>query len=205
MRSRALIIVLSVVTSMAAISGPAHAKGVQRATVTGPKLDAPLVFTMNDDLDGVEAFVQETGIYPSLFETSPNPIVQSQPTMVLGPRYDVAYVMRVPGRPASVVHQDLYPYAQPDPVTYTAPGQPTIDHSTSIGGWYVSGPTLLPLLISKGLPDRGPAAAPASTPASSDPGSSAPWLVLGLAAAAVAALVGGNVLVQRRRMPSPNA
>lgn len=221
MRFRAVIVVLGVITSIVAISGAAHAKGVQRATVTGPKLDAPLAFTMNDDLDGVEAFVQETGIYPSLFETSPNPIVQTQPTKVLGPRYDVVYVMKVPRRPASIIHQDLYPYAEPGPVTYTAPGQPTIDHSKSIGGWYVSGPTLLPLLVSKGLPDRGSragepdaeegpaetpaAAAPASKPAPSDPGSSAPWLVLGLAGAAVAAVVGGNALVQRRRVASPNA
>ena len=204
MRSRTSLVALAAVVAILLVPGSASAKGVQRATITGPNLDAPITFRMNDSLDGVEALVNATGIYPSLFETQPNPVVQSQPTKELGPRYDVAYVMKVPGRKASVVHQDLYPYAQPDPVAYTAPGQPVFDGGRSVGGWYVAGPSLLPMLVSKGLPepatdpgasqdsedaaDDAAAVVPPAQLPPDDPSSSAPWLVLGVAGVAVAAL-----------------
>jgi hypothetical protein len=201
MRSKSMVL-LVVLTVVGMFPGAAHAKGVRRATVTGPGLDSPITFRMNDPLDGVEAFVNETGIYPSLFETQPNPVVQSQPVEKLGPRYEVAYEMSIPGRKASMVHQDLYPYAQPHPVTYTAPGQPTIDGGESIGGWYVSRSALLPLLVSKGLPavgaadesasDGGAGTAELSKLPRGEPASSSPWalfVVTGIAALAVTGLV----------------
>lgn len=203
MRFRKSFVALVAVTAVVMISGVAEAKGVQRATVTGPGLDSPITFRMNDSLDGVEAFVNQTGIYPSLFETQPNPVVQSQPEQNLGARYEVTYVMKVPGRKAAMVHQDLYPYAKPDPVTYTAPGQPTIDGGTSVGGWYVAGPSLLPLLVSKGLPDSPARPDSAAAPAASKAGSSSSvpiplWLVLGLASLVALTLIGRTALLRRR-------
>jgi hypothetical protein len=203
MKSRVLIVILGVVAALAASTGSALAKGIQRATVTGPKLESPLVFRMNDPYDGVEALVGETGIYPSLFETEPNPVVQSQPVDELGPRYEIEYVMKVPGRSAAVVHQDVYPYTPIGPVTHTAAGQPVIDGGTSVGGWYLSGPRLLPLLVSKGLPE--PASDPASGPIEEPSGLPAILTVAGVTILLAAVLATGRVVRRRRRPRTASA
>lgn len=214
MRSRTLIVVCGMVAAIVVLPGAAEAKGIQRATVTGPRLESPITFTLDN---GVDPFVNETGIYPSLFETQPNPVVQSQPVDALGPRYDIEYVMKMPHHKAIIAHQDLFPYAQPDPVLYTAPGQRTIDNSESVGGWYTSSQSLLMLLIERGLP-RGPANEAAAQAGSSDetpaaaapitrhtpdrPDRSWPWLPVSVGAAllAIATALAIRATAQRRRV-----
>ena len=52
---------------------------------------------------------------------------------ISGPRYTITYTM--PGPRTSELRQDVYPYAKPNPVTDTAPGQRYFGSQRTVGGW----------------------------------------------------------------------
>ena len=107
-------------------------------------------------------------------------------------RYRITYAMPGPDAVVNQLRQDLYPYATPEPVTYMKPGQAYFGSEKTVGGWYISGPSLKNQLVRLGLPETPPAGN----------GFDAPWPILAFAAFAAA---GATVIVavRIRRRPRP--
>lgn len=153
------------------VTTSALAKGASEATITGPGLGAGIRLA-GEGQPGGERLMQlaeDAGFFPSVFLTSPNPMLSTQPRGELGPRYTIVYVMPGPsGR--DLIRQDIYPYATPRPVTHMDPGQSYYEGQKTVGGWYLAGTALKDDLVAVGLPVSAPAsdgdeaAAPSTTP-----------------------------------------
>jgi hypothetical protein len=96
-----------------------------------------------------------TGLFPSVFETAPDPTVP-KPSGALGTRYDAVFWLRGP-KGLVRLKQELYPYAEPYPVTHVRAGQPLWDGGSSRGGWYLALPATRATLVAAGLPRTPPA------------------------------------------------
>jgi hypothetical protein len=105
------------------------------------------------------------------------------------------------------VRQSVWPYAAGGPITYMRPGQPVLDGATR-GGWYRSADNLRQTLVTLGLPNRPPLAAPAQpAPAAGAPATPAPaadpapalWPRIALGVGLLLAVAAGGVLLLRRR------
>jgi hypothetical protein len=173
-----------------AVAGPAAAKGaIAEANISGPglgggvRIEAPAADTMWE-LSGAswmkirEDSVSELGLAPA----------------DLGPRYLVTYRYDFgPGREDDLIRQELYPYADGGPVTFTPRGQVlTGEGMAPIGsGWFQADPSFFEFLVEEGLPESKPLAA-VSQPAPWT------WILAGLVGlAAIAALAAPRL---RRRV-----
>jgi hypothetical protein len=109
----------------------------------------------------------------------------------LGPGYVVRYSFDLGrSKPPQIVRQELYPYANGGPVTYTSPGQrlggPASMSITA--GWYRSSAAFLDFLIDHGLPRTNPKVA-ADRASDQDTGpASGFWSWIALTFAAIVAL-----------------
>jgi len=189
MTRRALFLTL-VVLGTSALPGPASAKGPSDATITGPGLNSPLKFSGGGEggsNTALGALVSWGGFFPQTFGQEPDPLLASRPTGLLGPRYDVTYV--VPGPSTDELRQQLYPYAVGGVLTYMEPNQKLWDQRTR-GGWYRGNPELKSTLVEAGLPKKAPAAHKGA-------GSSRKAVAVGTGAGIV--LAGGALLLLRRR------
>ncbi len=135
---------------------PAQAKGPDRATLTGPGLAKPLVFSGYgpDDKPPLGLLTQAGGFWVQAFGgaaagVNQGKVLPAKPEGALGPRYLVVY--RVPGgKTASLIRQELYPFAA-KPVSHM-PRQRFWQTRTAPGGWYQLGPGLKAALVKAGLP-----------------------------------------------------
>jgi hypothetical protein len=157
-----------------ALPAAALAKGPSEAVVTGPGLDdnGLAIAGLGDDSD----LTGLLGFFPATFGQSPDPMLASAPKGTLGPKYTIRYTVPGPSGSDATIVQDVYPYAEPSPVTYMRPGQPFFDTEKTRGGWYVSTPGLRDVLVRAGLP--------AETPVTTGGGGDRtvwPWVVLTLA------------------------
>ena len=163
---------------------PAQAKGPVRAGVYGPGLKEPLVFSyVGAGAHSLDRVLQQGGFWAQAFGASPEAgqgnIVTAKPRGSLGPRYVVVY--RVPRSPetASLIRQELYPYAA-EPVSYMA--KQRLWTRTVPGGWYQLGPGLKTMLVKAGLPGTAPAQSACSVTRPALPsgryGSSRLWVTL---------------------------
>jgi hypothetical protein len=202
-----LIAILALLTPAAALG-----KGASEATIEGPGLDGAVAIPGDGEGGGGTALgrlVELSGFFPSVFEQTPNPMLDRRPDVTLGPRYVVHYVMPGPEGQESILVQHLYPYARPYPVSYTKPGQPfwgatsqdaaaRRDGQHTFGGWYMSTAELKQTLAAVGLPVQAPAA--------DDGGfwSSTPN-VIGVIAGIAAALLALALVIRRtgKRRPQP--
>jgi hypothetical protein len=186
--------VVAAVAVLAALAvSSALAKGASGATITGPGL-ADGITMAGEGQAGGDALMQlaeDAGFFPSVFATIPNPMLSTRPAGELGPRYTIRYTMPGPNGATNVIVQDLYPYAQPSPLTFTKPGQSYYGTEKTAGGWYVASTVLKDELIGAGLPKSAPATRGSWFPSSSIQAGAA-----GLVAV-VAALAA--VLLARRR------
>jgi hypothetical protein len=157
-----------------ALPAAALAKGPSQAVVTGPGLDdnGVAIANLGDDSD----LTGLSGFFPATFGQSPNPMLDSAPEGTLGPKYTIRYRVPGPSRTDTIV-QDVYPYAEPSPVTYTPPGQRFFDNQQTHGGWYVSTLQLRNVLVHAGLP----AGQPTTTGGDGNDMPLWPWLVGALA------------------------
>jgi hypothetical protein len=197
-----------------AVPTPALAGAPTHATIEGPGLDGAVLIPGVGDPDSntpLGRVLRSSGFFPAVFEQDPDPMLDTQPAVALGPRYTIRYVWPGPHVGVSVIYQYVYPYAKPNPVTYTKPGQPLWgapspdasvrpDGQHTFGGWYVSTGELKRALEAIGL---------SATPSSSDSGFGwgTPQLI-GLVAGIGAALAAlGLTLVAHRRKirPAPTA
>jgi hypothetical protein len=184
-----------------ALAGPAQAKGIESATITGPGLDEPIDVThRNNDLASLTAF---WGVMPG--QPQPPTLTDRAPTQQLGPRYSLTWRLTTHVDETVAIRQDVYPDAEGGPVVHTAAGQPIFDAGT-VGGWYAAPVALRDLLSALGvsLTNDTPAAGPsAASPqgAGAPPSDDAPWPVVVVVAAGAMALAaaGGAVAVRRAR------
>jgi hypothetical protein len=173
----------------------ALAKGPSEASIDGPGLSAPVVFSGTEASGPLGELTQEAGFFPAAFGGQvPDPMLKRRPSGDLGPRYVVRYVVPGPYGEEDVLHQDLYPYAEPAPVSYMAPGQPVFGTRKTYGGWFVASPQLKHALVAAGLPPNPPGG----------DGSPFPWTVVGALLAVGAVFAGAAVVVVLvRRRPHP--
>jgi hypothetical protein len=178
-----------------ALPAAAIAKGPSEASITGPGLGKAITI-VGAEVEGspLMSFAEQTGFFPAAFGQQPDPMLPAQPKGDLGPKYRIEY--KVPGgnNDTFQIKQDLYPYASPSALTYTAPGQKIFD-STTQGGWFES-PLLKDTLVAAGLPKN---AAAAKTQSSSAAGFSATgWLAVVIG---IALLIGAAAWFYMRRQP----
>ena len=124
------------------------------AVVTGPGLDdgGLSIALMGDDADLTNA----SGFFQATFGQSPDPMLDSAPGGTLGPKYRIVYTVPGPSGSDDTIVQDVYPYAEPSPVTYTPPGQKFFGSERTRGGWFVGTVGLRNILVHAGLPAESP-------------------------------------------------
>jgi hypothetical protein len=183
---------LLLVLAVAALAFPAAAvaKGPSEASITGPGLDNAIKIS-GPESEGspMMDFAEAAGFFPAAFGQTPDPMM-SGPPKSLGLKYAIVYT--VPGGDGDTftIHQDLYPYAQPNGVTYMPPGQKIFDMTTH-GGWFTDA-RLKEILLAKGLPKTQSDAKAASNSAGFFSTGR-----LGVLALVVLLLAGGFVLMRR--------
>lgn len=199
-----------------ALPGVAQAKGANKATVKGDGLAVPIRFTGNGEPGSgskLGRLSDATGIFPSVFETYPNPTSDEAPGGELGPRFTIAWHFPGPAASGSVVKQDVYPYAPGGAMAFVEPGQALWDQEVT-GGWFRATDDLLPVLKKEGFPSRAVLAlrlddfAPPATPeaASSAPASSgASWPLIFGGLGLLLLLAGGALFLVRRRPSAATA
>jgi hypothetical protein len=171
------------------------AKGASEATITGPGLGDGIELAGEGAPDGgtLMSLAESAGFFPSVFRTTPNPMLSKRPNGTLGPKYRITYTMPGPSSDVSKLTQDLYPYATPRPVSYTKPGQVYFGDQKTVGGWFVANASLKQQLVAAGLPESPPAG----------DGFDPPWLVALIAATLAALAAAALAAVRVRRRPRP--
>jgi hypothetical protein len=194
---RLALIPFAIVLLSAIVPTVALGKGASQAEIIGPGIDDP-IFLAGEGQAGGERLMRiadAAGFFAATFGQSPDPMLDSRPTGSLGPRYRITYVMPGPNNELDEIRQDLYPYAQPTPVSYTPPKQPFFGTEQTRGGWYVASTSFLrDALVQAGLPQKAP---------TGGNGSTFPWMVVAPLAALAAMLLLGAVaaVVIRHRPP----
>lgn len=183
-------------SAVALLPIPAGAKGLEQslAIVSGPGLDRPLI--LERDQWGIprSGSSPQAVVIERLIGGSPK--ASRSPAGRLGPAYEIHYQLSVYDPRAdwpvlTLVHQRLYPYAAPMPVTYTPPQfwRNPFGSNRVRAGWQPFPPQLIERLQRLGLPERPPA----------PPAIAAMVLPLGAVGAAVALALTARVV--RRRDP----
>jgi hypothetical protein len=166
------------------LAGPAWAKGLQSATITGPGLEQP-IDVADPDNSKLPALTGFWEVMPG--QPAPPGLVEQAPTKQRGPRYRLTWRLMTDADDTIAIRQDLYPHAVGGPLVHTAAGQPIFDAATP-GGWYAAPLTLRDMLQSLGVPPAGSPPAPAAPSSDDSPGR----IAIVVAATAVVALAGGG-------------
>ena len=215
MRQRRVLAMLVLALLLAAVPTAAQAKGASAATISGGGSGGLPGGPIDIEGDGepgsgtdLSNLADAAGVFALLFEDGPGGELASAPAGRRGPRYTITWTFPNGAGGEDKVRQSVWPYAAGGPVTYMRPGQPVLD-STTKGGWYRSADNLRQTLITLGLPDRPPLAAPApATPAAgSAPAAAAPaadpapalWPRIALGVGLLLAAAAGGALLLRRR------
>jgi len=186
MRTALLLLVAAL-----ALPASASAKGASAASITGPGLGKTLRIGGNGETTGnaLGNLADAAGFFPAVFVRMPDPMTNKRPAGTLGPRYRIIWT--VPGQGGdSKITQYAYPFAQPQPVTYTKPGQLFWGGQHTRGGWYVGDSQLSASLFAAGVPRTAPSTGGFDW---------ARWTWLGMAGAALV-LVAAFALTRGRRL-----
>ena len=190
---RKLLVLLAAVAATFVASAPAFAKGPSEGTIEGTGLAGPIAIEWGEGTPGGDRLIDDVGFFPSVFQTTPDPMLDGAPTSDVGPEFTLRWVIPGPGDEAGEIVQLLYPYADGGPLVYTEPGQPVFPSGHTRGGWFRSPDRLVTTLQDLGVPDERALVA-RSNEAST-------WWVPASAILAVMTLVGaGLVLISRRRI-----
>ena len=214
MRQRRVLAMLVLALLLAAVPTAAQAKGASAATISGGGpggLPGGPIDLAGDGEPGsgtdLSNLAEAAGVFALLFEDGPGGELASAPTGERGPRYTITWTFPNGAGGEDKVRQSVWPYAAGGPISYMRPGQPVLDATTK-GGWYRSADNLRQTLITLGLPDRPPLAAPAQpTPAPAAPATPAPaadpapalWPRIALGVGLLLAVAAGGALLLRRR------
>jgi hypothetical protein len=207
MRRRALaMLVLALL--LAVVPTAAQAKGASAATISGGGpggLPGGPIHLNGDGEPGAGTdlanLAEAAGVFALLWEDGQSGALAAAPTTRRGPRYTITWTFPNGDGGEDQVRQSVWPYAAGGPVTYMATGQKVLDGATK-GGWYRAGDNLRQDLVTLGLPDRQPLAAPkpAPTPSPASPAPAPspalwPWVAAGMGVLVVVAAV---TLARRR-------
>lgn len=187
---------LLVTLTLASLVLPATAlaKGPAAATIDGPGAGGGISVSGTEGSGPLGHLTEQAGFFPAAFGQEPSPMLAQRPKGDLGPKYTITYDVPGPYGEAFTIHQDVYPYAKPSPVTYTRPGQKIFDMETR-GGWFQAAPELKATLVAAGLPSTPPSTG------SSD-GRSFPAVELSLVFLGLLFVGATVVLVRRRTRPA---
>jgi hypothetical protein len=193
---RRLVLLTSVLAALA-VAATAQAKGPVAATIDGPGTGGGISIGGNGEPGSgapLGNLSDQAGLFAAAFGQTPDPMLADRPKGDLGPRYTIAYRLPGPNGEDATIRQDVYPYAQRGPVTYTAPGQRFFGTESTRGGWYRASPTLKDTLVKAGLPATAP-----SGGTSSDDGAALTDFWPALAIAFALALATLTAVLLRRR------
>jgi hypothetical protein len=212
MRRRTLA-VLAIAVLLVAVPTAAQAKGASAATISGGGpggLPGGPITLKGDGEPGsgtdLANLADQAGVFTLLFDDGSGGELEAVPTGRRGPRYTITWTFPNGQGTDDTVRQSVWPYAAGGPLTYMASGQPVLESRTK-GGWYRASDSLRQNLISLGLPERQPLAAPAPAPAAAlapEPAAPAPAVWPRVAAGLGLLLlltVGGALLLRRRSSP----
>ena len=194
-----ILLVTAVTGAVLALAPPAPAKGPSQVTISGPGLERPLVVKAVYGELGAKfgRLVQSAGFVEATFGGTPGGTTSTAPRDSLGPKYSATYL--VPGHDdrTDKIRQEVYPYAEPVPVTFTPAGQPFFGEKETSGGWFRSSPELHALLVERGLPSEAPG------------GGNGGWSLslpraatFAAVAAAIVLATGGFLIARRRTLPA---
>ena len=183
----------------AAIAFPtaALAKGASEAMISGPGLEGGALHLKGGGGDpaagsALGKLTQYAGYFPATFGQVPDPMLRHRPGGTLGPKYLIVWTVPGPGGAPARLHQDLYPYARPGPLTYMRPGQSFFGTQRTHGGWFAAPAAIKSMLVGAGLPVRPPGQDP-------DSGSTLAWGLAGAGVVLVLSLVFATYVLLRRR------
>jgi len=153
---RHLVVAAALVTALVS-ADVAAAKGPERASISGAGVNALAVHGQGEMGPGTPlgALVDLGGYFPQMFGQVPDPTLKAQPKGTLGPRYVVTYIVPGPHGIKSRVVQELYPYAQPVPLTHMK-RQVFWNNQKTHGGWFRATADLKRALVRAGLPASAP-------------------------------------------------
>jgi len=174
MRTRTLLGMAGALILGVALAGPASAKAsIAEATISGPGLGGGMTIEA-PDTDGLwDSGIDVVG---GLDDARADSIAALGLTPAeLGPRYVAVYRFGHGPAPDDPI-QDLYPYAEGGPVTFTPPGQKLTGElgMRIVAGWYQSSLEFFHYLVDHGLPERNPVTPVASREPVSDTAPVAP-------------------------------
>jgi len=174
--------VLLIVLVALALPASALAKGPSAASIAGSGLTTIRIAGAEGSATRFWRFVEAAGFFEAAYGPR---LPKTQPEGDLGPRYTITW--KVPS--SNRLYQDVYPYAEPYPVTYMSPEQ-TIYGSKVKGGWFVGGVKLKKALALIGVPTEAPQPPPSARhePPAQASGS-------GLSARDVGAIAAGAVIL----------
>jgi len=175
----ALIVIVAL-----ALPATALAKGPSHAAIAGPGLITIRISGAEGSATPFWRLVRATGWFEAAW--GPPRLPQAPPEGELGPRYTITWA--VPS--SSRLHQDVFPYAKPYPLTYMPSGQ-NIWGTPVKGGWFVGGVKLKKALARVGVPADAPQTPPPPS-ASHEPPAQAS--ASGLRARDIGAIVAGAVV-----------
>ena len=149
MKKLALIVLVAL-----ALPASAFAKGPSAASIAGSGLTTIRIAGAEGSATRFWRFVEAAGFFEAAYGPR---LPKTQPDGDLGPRYTITW--KVPS--SNRLYQDVYPYAEPYPVTYMSPEQ-TIYGSKVKGGWFVGGVKLKKALALIGVPTEAPQPPPSA-------------------------------------------
>ena len=149
MKKLALIVLVAL-----ALPASAFAKGPSAASIAGSGLTTIRIAGAEGSATRFWRFVEAAGFFEAAYGPR---LPKTQPEGDLGPRYTITW--KVPS--SNRLYQDVYPYAEPYPVTYMSPDQ-TIYRSKVKGGWFVGGAKLKKALALIGVPTEAPQPPPSA-------------------------------------------
>jgi hypothetical protein len=169
-----------------ALPASALAKGPSAASIVGPGLTTIRISGAEGSTTRFWRFVEAAGFFEAAYGPR---LPKTQPEGDLGLRYKITW--KVPS--SNKLYQNIYPYAQPYPVTYMSPEQ-TIYGSKVTGGWFVGGVKLKKALARVSVPAEAPQPQP-EPQLSARPGPLAHASVSGLSGRDIGAIVAGAVIL----------
>ncbi len=192
---RFVLVPLAIALVAALVPAAALAKGASAGEITGPGLDEPITLAGEGRTGGEQLMriAEALGFFPAVFSQIPDPMLDTRPAGALGPKYRITYVMPGPNNEVDELVQDVYPYAEHNPVSYTKPGQRFWTTERTRGGWFVGATQFArDELVAVGLPRSAPGTGDGD-------GSPVTFVGLGAVLAAALALVVVAALRIRRR------
>lgn len=145
---RCTAVVATAILALLVFASAATAKlAFDQITVSGPGLDVGVKLRPHDYLD-MSVVAEHSGFWKQFGCRLCSTRLSPAPAGALGPRYVLTYSMPSSFGPDEEIRstdevvQYVYPYAEPQPVTFMPPHQRSPGGTSSIGGWYMADETL---------------------------------------------------------------